>query len=253
MSRRRQDPTPIWARPEPGERRPAHTRERIAEAALQIADEEGYEAVTMRRVARELRAGTMTLYHYVRTKDELTALMDDAIMAELLVPEDELAEGWREAIAQIARRSYAAFRRHPWVFDHLANEESPEPGGPNALRHVEQSLEVAARSGLPIEGQFELVALVDDYVFGHAMRARAVGDHDVHGAEERLEALVSYLDALLHTGEFPRLEEFAGDDPREGFTRVAAMAADPERFERGLQALLDGIELGLSRSRASRR
>src|SRR5215207_5547112 len=70
------DDMPIWARPEPGERRPAHTREKIAETAIAIADAEGFEAVSMRRIAAELGAGTMTLYHYVRTKDELVALMD---------------------------------------------------------------------------------------------------------------------------------------------------------------------------------
>jgi AcrR family transcriptional regulator len=247
MSSRRDDPTPIWARPAPGERRPAHSRERIAEVALLIADEEGFEAVTMRAVARALGAGTMTLYHYVRNKDELAALMDDAIMGELLVPEDELADGWREGIAQIARRSYAAFQRHPWVFDHLANEDNPGPGGPNALRHVEQSVAVASRTGLELQDQFELVALVDDYVFGHAMRARATGSQHEHGAEERLEALVEYLETQLGTGEFPHLEAFAGDDPREGFERVAELAGDPGRFERGLQRLLDGIELDLSR------
>src|ERR1700754_4378668 len=115
---------PIWGRPAPGERKPAHTRERIAEAALRIADAEGFEAVTMRRVAAELGAGTMTLYHYVRNKDELAALMDDAVMGELLIGEDELAEGWRDALAQIARRSYGAFQRHPWVFDHLQDDGS---------------------------------------------------------------------------------------------------------------------------------
>src|SRR6476620_10056298 len=59
---------PIWARPEPGERRPAYTRERIAETAIAIADAEGFDAVSMRRIASELGAGTMTLYYYVRTK-----------------------------------------------------------------------------------------------------------------------------------------------------------------------------------------
>jgi AcrR family transcriptional regulator len=65
----------------------------------------------MRRVAAELGAGTMTLYHYVRTKDDLRALMDDAIMGELLIPTDELPAGWRAALTEIARRSHATFRR----------------------------------------------------------------------------------------------------------------------------------------------
>jgi len=237
---RSDDHTPIWARPAPGERRPAHTRERIAETALLIADEEGFEAVTMRRIARVLGAGTMTLYHYVRNKDELAALMDDAIMGELLVPEDELAEDWREGMAQIARRSYEAFQRHPWVFDQVP----VPPGGPNALRHVEQSLTVASRTGLGEQAVFEIVALVDDYVLGFASRAREARSRDTgEGAEDRLDGLVAYLDALLATGEFPTIAAWAGDDPRAGFARVAAMAADPGRFERGLQSLLDGIEL----------
>ena len=57
--------SPIWARPEPGERRARRAREQIAQAAIAIADAEGFEAVSMRRIAAELGAGTMTLYHYV--------------------------------------------------------------------------------------------------------------------------------------------------------------------------------------------
>jgi AcrR family transcriptional regulator len=234
---------PIWSRPAPGERKPAHSRERIAAAALRIADTEGLEAVTMRRVAAEIGAGTMTLYHYVRSKDELTALMDDAIMGELLVPEDELAEGWREGMAQIARRSYDAFKRHPWVFE--LDDDSGQ-GAPNALRHVEQSLLVAGRAGIDFAGQFELVALVDDYVFGHAMRARATREQrDEARWEQRLEALITHLESQLGSGEFPVLAQWAGDDVRAGFERVGEMAADPARFERGLETLLDGIELRL--------
>lgn len=69
------DHLPISLRPEPGERKPRLTRDRIAEAALAIADRAGFEAVSMREVAGRLGAGTMTLYHYVRTKDDLVALM----------------------------------------------------------------------------------------------------------------------------------------------------------------------------------
>ena len=62
------------------------TREKIAAAALAIADKEGFEAVSMRRVAQELEVGTMSLYYYVKTKDDLIAAMDDALMGEALLP-----------------------------------------------------------------------------------------------------------------------------------------------------------------------
>ena len=241
---------PIWARPEPGERKPAHTRERIAETAMAIADAEGYEAVTMRRVAAELGAGTMTLYHYVHNKDELIALMDDAMMGELLVPPDELADDWRESLAQIARRSYATFQRHPWIFEHIADEDAPNPGGPNGLRHFEQSLRAVAGTGLDMPGQFELVSLVDDYVWGHAMRARVdMQEHAGERGEERIEAMLEYLRAQLSTGEFPYVESLVGDDIRARFEQLMEMSGDENRFERGLQRLLDGIALDLERRR----
>jgi AcrR family transcriptional regulator len=241
------DTSPIWGRPAPGERKPAHTRERIAAVALQIADAEGFEAVTMRRVAAELGAGTMTLYHYVRNKRELAALMDDAVMGELLVPEDELGDDWREGLAQIARRTYRSFMRHPWTFEFIGGEDDPGVGGPNALRHVEQSLTVAEKTGVDLKGQFEITALLDDFVFGHAMRTRGIG-RSRETPEERINAVIAYMEAQLATGEYPRLQAIAGDDIRAGFERVAELATDPDRFERGLQVVLDGIELMVRRA-----
>ena len=237
---------PIWARPGPGERRPAHTREQIAAVAMRIADAEGTDAVTMRRVAAELGAGTMTLYHYVANKQELLALMDDAMMGELLVPDDELADDWREGLAQIARRSYAVFKRHPWLVEHLGDEDDPGPGGPNAMRHFEQSLKVAARAGLDLEGRLELVGLVDDYVFGHVLRAREM-TRDVEQEEGHVAAMLEYVEAQLATGDYPHIAQMAGDDIRASFERLATVGAAEGRFERGLQRLLDGIELDLRR------
>ena len=73
----------VWTRTEPTGRQPRFTRDQIAAAAIRIADAEGADALSMRRIASELDAGTMTLYHYIRTKDELLALVGDAIMGEM--------------------------------------------------------------------------------------------------------------------------------------------------------------------------
>jgi hypothetical protein len=126
----------IWFRDEPAARRPSHSRAEIARAAIEIADADGFEAVSMRRVAQKLGAGTMTLYHYVRNKEELIALMSDAIMGEILVPDDELSEDWRMALTQIATRTRAIFARHRWIFDRFGDGRP----GPNGMRHFEQSL-----------------------------------------------------------------------------------------------------------------
>src|SRR5271155_1852298 len=115
------DPAPdlIWLRAEPGTRRPGHSRQQIAEVAVRIADDEGFDAVSMRRIAHELGAGTMTLYHYVLNKEELVMLMNDRVMGEILVPDDELPADWRAALTAIARRSRRAFERHRWMLDSI--------------------------------------------------------------------------------------------------------------------------------------
>jgi AcrR family transcriptional regulator len=237
---------PIWARPGPGERKPAYTREQIAAVAMRIADGEGTDAVTMRRVATELGAGTMTLYHYVANKQELLALMDDAMMGELLVPDDELSDDWREGMAQIARRSYGVFKRHPWLVEHMGDDDDRGPGGPNGMRHFEQSLKVAARAGGDDAERLELVGLVDDYVFGHAIRSREMR-RDAEQDAAHVAAMLDYLRAQLASGDYPHTAALAGDDIRASFERIVKIMSDEGRFERGLQRLLDGIALHLDR------
>ena len=77
----------LWTRKSPSPRKPRFTREELAAAAIRIADAEGFAAVSMRRIAADLDSGTMTLYHYVKTKDELLSLVVDEVMGEVVVPD----------------------------------------------------------------------------------------------------------------------------------------------------------------------
>ncbi len=228
-------PGTIWTRPEPGVRGAAHSRQEIAAAAIALADAEGFGAVSMRRVAAELGAGTMTLYHYVRNKDELLELIADAIMGELLVPDGDLPADWREAMAEIARRTYGVFQRHPWTIEARPATE----GGPNGLRHFEQSAQAASGTGLDRAGVFDVIFIVDDYVFGAVLRRNmvftdgGVSDEWIENQFKRLPG----IDAETH----PWLSEFY-DDPERTIQEVVDVINDETRFERGLQILLDGIE-----------
>jgi AcrR family transcriptional regulator len=238
-----QDPRPIWAVPPPADRKPRYTRAHIAAAALRIADQDGFDAVTMKRIGAELGAGTMTVYYYVRNKTDIVALMQDAILADVLVPGPELPAGWRDAVAAIARRTWQVLMAHPWSLTALNDAQF----GPNAMRHLEQSLAAAAETGLPARARLELLAAVDNYVFGNALhavesldRARAAGADPAMAA-----AMMEYGRALLQTGDFPELNALY----REGISAPAQEPAGPPmtetalaaQFERGLQALLDGI------------
>ena len=248
MSTRRSR-APIWTQPAPGARRPRLTREQIAQVALAIADAEGFDAVSMRRLATDLDVGTMTLYHYVRTKDDLIALMDDALMAEVLVPASEMRAGWRAGLTAISRASRDAFLRHPWALRSLEGARF----GPNGMRHMEQSMAAVADLPLPMQERLEVLAMVDDFVFGHVHRvstAWAPGSLDAR----TMRAISDFMSAQLETGEYPHLAGLIGSDgdPGEAMLRVARWMGEDQRFERGLAAMLDGIEARL-KPRASGR
>ncbi len=241
---------PAWARPDPPPRRPRHTREQIAATALAIADAEGIDAVTMRRIATELGAGTMTLYHYVRSKADLVALMQDAIMAEQMVPDDHMPVGdWRAALTALAHHTRAMFKRHPWVLTGLQGGGGGGAAGPHALRHFEQSLAAVAPTGLPPADRLDIIAAVDDFVAGFVLKSdlepglESIPDDAVPEVEQ-------YFDRVLAGGDYPHIAELLGGGDRFAKLRkVFAVYADPDRrFEAGLRRLLDGIAAQIARS-----
>jgi AcrR family transcriptional regulator len=230
----------VWTRVEPRARRARFTRDDITGVAIRIADREGIDAVSMRRIATDLDAGTMTLYHYVRTKDELLALVHDAIMGEVVVPPDEpLPDNWRDAITTVATRSRDALRRHPWILD-IADDP---PIGPNSVRHFDQTL--AAASSLPISlaEKVDITTLVDEYVLGYCLMERNNYQDD---GPMIPNDMVAYVDRLVQTGEYPQLAALAEDvGLQAGWQQVEAHLRDGGRFSRNLARLLDGIEANL--------
>ena len=194
----------------------------------------------MRRLASDLGVATMSLYHYVRTKDELLTLVHDAVMAEVVVPaEVGLPRDWRAALTMIANRSRAALKKHPWTLDIT---DDP-PIGPNSVRHFDQTLEAVSSLDLPLAEKLDIVAMVDEYVFGYSMLDRTHRDRD--GADDE-GPMLEYLAVLLETGAYPQLEELvAGRSPRDVWREVAAVMRDERRFARNLDRLLDGVEASL--------
>jgi len=229
----------VWTRVEPAARRPRFTRDDIITAATSIADREGFDAVSMRRIATELDAGTMTLYHYVRTKDELLTLVIDAVMAEVVIADDEMPAHWREALTLLANRSRAALERHPWILD-----ITDDPAiGPNSVQHFDQSLQAVASLAIDLSEKLDIVAAVDEYVFGYCLQQR----NNVHPDDTGFDAeMVTYVRGLLKTGRYPHLAALADDlGLEQAWGRIEAHLRDQGRFARNLDRLLDGIEAGL--------
>jgi len=238
----------IWLRPEPNDRRPRFNREQITVAVLEIADIEGFEAVTMKRIAEKLDCGTMTLYYYVRTKADIVALMHDAILAEILVP--ELPADWRDAVRAIARRTRAVLLAHPWSVTSLNGAQF----GPNAVRHVEQSLAALDALDLCPTDKLAIWGVVDDYVFGSALRTVASLSRMVASKEKPtlLADARAFTGQQLATGQFPRFASFERERPLQDQFAPGKKASQHRsrvltaQFERGLNAILDGLLLSIN-------
>ena len=247
---------PIWARAEPTGRRAPRSRGDVASAAIAVADAEGIEAVSMRRVAAELGLGTMSLYHYVRGKDELLDLMSDEILGRQLVDDAELHKGWRAGLRAIAVATRRNFERHPWIIGAIRPRPRAVPG-PNSLRHFDQSVAAVADLDVDLKTRMEIVTLIDDYVFGFSVRA------DIAGLEERVEqaepgwmqAVFDYMAGELETGAYPNVQRIVDENRAAGGKDedLSAMALDEGRFERGLERVLDGIAAELERKAPTRR
>lgn len=246
-------------------------RREIAETGIAIADEQGIDAVSMRNIATRLGVGTMTLYTWVENKDDLIAVMADALADQMLVPEP-MPEDWRQALTEIAVATRNVFTAHPWM---LSGGRPPGRIGANMLRHVDQSLR--AVNGLDLEWPLRasILQAVDNYAVGHAIanqrreqRIKAHGERDAqnYGAafekvtearahKARIEAVTSRGDeanaielrALFESGSAPGLVAMFGS-PEEALERIKGGPPKIESdFDDGLRWMLDGIAAMLER------
>ena len=161
------------------------SRDEIVSAAIAVADAEGPEAISMRRIARELSAGAMSLYWYVASKEELLDLMLDAIEAEIEVPEP--SGDWRADLGAFAHRTRAALRQHMWAIEFIGTRP---PSGPNDVRNLERLLSLLDATGVDdyrlIMGVFMTVAT---FVIGAVMREAQ--ELRFHGEQERIEGAMT--------------------------------------------------------------
>jgi AcrR family transcriptional regulator len=96
------------------------TRERIVDAAIALADEQGLDAVSMRRLAGALGVEAMSLYHHVAGKDALVGAMVERVVAEFEPP---AGDDWRAAVRRSSISAHEAFRRHRWACRALLSAE----------------------------------------------------------------------------------------------------------------------------------
>ena len=226
------DPQQLWLSPAHARRgrRPTFSREEITTAAVALADAEGLEAVTMRRVAAQVGAGVMTLYSYAPDKETLLELMVDQVSGELPTA-DPLSGDWRADLKAIAHLQRALMLRHPWLPAALATRRTP---GPNTLAFLEHTLAALRPTGLDGAARLEVFAQLTAFVAGHV--AYEVSQAATARSPERIAAEARYLAAVAADGHHPELAEAlaaAGRPPTSEAT-----------FTRFLNRLINGLDTG---------
>jgi AcrR family transcriptional regulator len=230
----------LWGtKPPPGRgRKPGMTVETIVAAAIELADADGLDGVSMRRVADSLGAGTMSLYRYVPSKAELHDLMLDTVIGE--DPPLGATAGWRDGLERFARASLDGYRRHPWL---LRASLTRGAMGPNQAAVLDAVL--AATAGTRLQGgeRMAVVGLVAGYVRGVAQQladtTRTEKDTGVSD-EQFWSDLAPLLDSHLDAERYPALTALWRDTALDWV----------EPFEFGLRRVLDGVEALVESRRA---
>ena len=209
----------IWMRPEhAGTGRPARrSREEITAAAIAIADREGLDAVSMRRVAAGLGTGAASLYRYVETREDLLDLMIDATGGEYAFAEP--TGDWLADLLAIGDQARAIMRRHPWLPSLLITHSVLGPNGLVLLEHVLAALALhPAGTAAKLEA-FAMLTTVTA-LFTH---------NELTGGSQRQRRNAAYLQHALATGRYPRLAELLaatdtgpGPDPADRYRDIMA-------------------------------
>jgi len=202
------------------------SRDRALRAAVRLADAAGLEAVTMRRLARELGAGAMSLYHYVTSKDDLLDGMVDRVFSEIEAPK---ADGdWLDALRRRSSSARDVLLEHSWA---LALMESRSNPGPANLRHREAMTACLRTAGFTIEMTAHATWLLDSYIYGFVLQEANL---PFDGADELADHADAFVD-LLPAETYPYSNETA--------KTLLASGYDPStEFTFGLEAVLGALE-----------
>lgn len=203
------------------------SKQRVVAEAVRLADQEGIDGLSMRRLAGALGAGAMSLYHYVASKEELLDAMIDIVFEEIELPPEET--DWQLAMRRRSVSARQVLARHPWANGLMESRTSP---GPAHLRHREAVTACLRRAGFSVLMATHANWLLDVYVYGFALQEASLPFDTADGFADMAEDV--YL-PQLPPDEFPYLNESAA-------TLVAAGYDPAGEFIFGLDLLLAALE-----------
>jgi len=203
------------------------SKQRVVVEAVRLADHDGIDGLSMRRLAGSLGAGAMSLYHYVANKEELLDAMVDVVFQEIELPPEDT--DWQSAMRRRSVSAREALARHRWAIGLMESRTTP---GPAHLRHREAVTACLRRAGFPVLMATHANWLLDVYVYGFALQEASL---PFNTADEFADMAEDVFLPQLPPEEFPYLNESAA--------ALVAAGYDPgEEFLFGLDLVLAALE-----------
>jgi AcrR family transcriptional regulator len=207
--------------------RPRLNRDLILKTALELADRDGIDALTMRSLAEQLAVEAMSLYHHVANKVELLDGLIDLVFAQIEVPSRD--DAWKPALRARAISAHAALIGHPWAIGLMESRTAP---GPATLRHHEAVLGCFRENGFSLPATAHAYSILDSYIYGFALQEINLPFQNSDDAVGVTETMM----ARMPEGEFRYLTEMAVDHVLQPGYAYA------HEFEVGLDLILEVLE-----------
>jgi AcrR family transcriptional regulator len=202
------------------------SRDRVLRAAVDLADAHGLEALSMRRLARELGVEAMSLYNHVANKDDLLDGIVDIAVAEIAVP--ERGEPWKAAMRRRAISTRHVLVSHAWAAGLIESRVTPSP---IRMRYPDAVLGCLREAGFSVLMAVHVFNALDSYIYGFALQERSMPFGSLADAPHEADQLVQAIPA----GAYPYLAETAA-------TLIASGYDYADEFEFGLDLILDAFD-----------
>ena len=203
---------------------------KVVRAAMELADRDGIEKLTIRNLATALGTKPMSLYYYVKNKDALLGAMVDHVFSRIDRPPVGLP--WKEALRQRCVSARAVLGQHPWAVSLMESQSEPLP---ELLAHHESVLATLDRGGFDLELMAHAYAVLDSFVYGYVVQEANVAVQSKADAET-LERLAAAMDPAV----YPTMVRFAMEHV------MTPDYAFGNSFEYGLDLVLAGLESALA-------
>lgn len=202
-------------------------RERVLRAALALADREGIESLTMRKLGQALNVEAMSLYNHITNKDDILDGLVDLVFSEIALPSDQVE--WKTAMRQRALSTREVLLRHPWATSLMQSRTKP---GPATLRHHDSVIGSLRAAGFTIDMAAHAYSLMDGYIYGFALQQVNLPYHTTEENADFADSILQQLPAE----KYPHLAEMIVEHGMKPGYDYA------EEFEFGLDLILDGLE-----------